>query len=158
METRFNHMFKPNQAKQKLRPETNRLQFFSRISVRNILRVLLRTDERSVYKQNFLLSLGAKCRSITPLLFILFTSQLYVCEKQYNQSAPILLCIGINFRFTNVAFFSIWSHRFPRDQRLYSKRQGVWDPMPVLTIISPYVDSKVDSIHLTMATLCQSRP
>jgi hypothetical protein len=46
------------------------------------------------------------------------------------------------------------------------EKHGVWDPMPKLTITSPYVDSRVDSNTFTMGspmpestfTLCQSRP
>jgi hypothetical protein len=38
------------------------------------------------------------------------------------------------------------------------EKHGVWETIPELTITSPYVDSRVDSIHLPWATLCQSIP
>ena len=47
----------------------------------------------------------------------------------------------------------------------FKEKHGVWDPMPELTITSPYVHSRVDSNTFTMGnpmlesslTLCQSR-
>ncbi len=39
-----------------------------------------------------------------------------------------------------------------------NEKHGVWDPMPELTLTSPYVHSRVDSNTFTMALapLCQS--
>ncbi len=58
-----------------------------------------------------------------------------------------------------------WLHNFVSDPADESKaKHGVWDPMPELTITSPYADSRVDSGSFTMGnpkpestvTLCQS--
>ncbi len=55
--------------------------------------------------------------------------------------------------------------RFKRAEAESKEKHGVWDPVPELTIISPYVHSRADSNIFTMGnampeailTLCQSR-
>jgi hypothetical protein len=66
--------------------------------------------------------------------------------------------------FCNTTYFNRYGHCFDV-LRLNPKKNGVWDPVPELTITSPYVHSRVDSITYTMSnaiteptlTLCQSR-
>jgi hypothetical protein len=89
---------------------------------------------------------------------------LFTAKHIFTQYArvPILWKIVIGFKCC-VRVYLI----FTREQRPNQKKNmvHVWDPMPEMTITSPYVHSRVDSSTFTMGnpmpestlTLCQSR-
>jgi hypothetical protein len=45
-----------------------------------------------------------------------------------------------------------------KKNRVNGNKKIVWDPLPKVTITSPYVHSRVDPNTFTMGTLYQSRP
>ena len=74
--------------------------------------------------------------------------------------------LGLELLRLNLGFGSSHPGAMKAHPEAESKeKHGVWDPMPELTIISPYVNSRIDSNTFTMGnpmpesalTLCQSR-